>query len=202
MIALGRRFIRNQRGATAVEFSFVMVPFFALMFSIFENGFLLLCDDGVAHANYTASRQVLIGAIQNNNTITTATQYRDQLICNPVAPLYKVVPTYIDCSKIIVDAQAIPNGGLFTAQNQSADFYTSPGTNKFCLGNAGDIVMLRLFYPMPAYFPILTSAWLAMNGINSAGLTTINGQLVHVIVSATVFQAEPFGPGNTAKPGC
>ena len=202
MIRLGRRFAGNNDGQTAIEFSFVLVPFFALMFSVFENGFLLMADDGLAQANTTAARQVLIGTVQGDTTVTTAAQYLDKFICNPTA-YTRVLPSYVDCSQIIVDVRAFAPGSTFTTAVQNSDFYTTPNTNLFCTGSTGSIVMVRLMYPMPAYFPIISSSFkLAATGTSSAGLTTINGNLVHVVLTTAVFQNEPFNAVTTLKPGC
>ena len=203
MIRLGRRFTRDQTASTTIEFGFVIVPFFALLFSVFENGFLLMVDDGITQANTTAARQVLIGTVQNDTTITTAAQYLDKMICNPVAPMSRVLPSYIDCSKVVVDVRALPAGSnSFNATAQALDFYTVANTNKFCPGDPGGIVMVRLMYPMPAYFPVLTTAWIANNGSSSAGLQTYRGSLVHITLSTSVFQSEAFINSGGIKPGC
>ena len=202
MNRLGRRFARNKAGQTTIEFAFVLVPFFALMFSVFENGFLLMCDSGLSQANTDAARQLLIGSVQQSSAITTADEYRDQLICSPTAPVTRILPTYIDCSKIIVDVQSLKAGQNFS-QTSGNDFYTTANTNSFCTGASSDIVMVRLMYPMPAYFPIFTNAFLRMGGVSTAGLTTYGGNLVHVVLSTVVFQSEPYSSGTlTPKPGC
>lgn len=203
MIRLGYRFIRDRKAATAIEFGFVLVPFLALLFSVFENGLLLMVDDGLAQANTTAARQVLIGTVQNDTTITTAAQFLDKMICNPVAPMTRVLPSYIDCTKIIVDIRALPAGSnAFANAAQAQDFYTAANTNQFCTGDPGGIIMVRIMYPMPVYFPVLTTAWIANNGSSSAGLQTYKGSLVHVSISTAVFQSEPFTSSTTPKPGC
>ena len=102
MRRLGRRFVRDRRGATAIEFGFVMVPFFALLFSIFENSFLLMVDNGVEQALNTAARQVMLGAVQKNTSINTASEFRDKMICTPTS-YTRVLPTYVDCTQIVVD---------------------------------------------------------------------------------------------------
>ena len=203
MIRFSKKFAAAKDGQTAVEFGLILVPFFALLFSIFENGFLLMVDDGVAQANSTAARQMLIGNVQNNNAITSAAQYRDSMICSPAAPMSRVLPSYIDCSQIVVDVRAVPVGGaFFSAAAQAADFWTVANSNKFCTGDPSGIVMVRVMYPMPAYFPIITTSWLAANGVSSAGLQTYKGKLSHIVLSTAVFQNEPFASTGTVKPGC
>ena len=198
MRRLGRRFVRDRSGATAIEFGFVMVPFFALLFSIFENAFLLMNDNGLEQAVATASRQVLLGNVQSNGAITTADQFRDQVICNP--PGGRVLPSYIDCSKLVVNMQALPAGQSFAGVDPTANFYS--GSAKFCSGGPAYIVMVNVMYPMPSYFPILNGNWNVNGGVSTTGLTTFNGKLSHIIVATSVFQNEPFAAWSGPRPGC
>ena len=198
MRRLGRRFVRDRRGATAIEFGFVMVPFFALLFSIFENSFLLMVDNGVEQALNTAARQVMLGAVQKNTSINSANDFRDKMICTPTS-YTRVLPTYIDCTKIVVDMRVSTS---FSTTTPSSVFYN--GTTQYCTGNPGSIVMISIMYPMPSYFPILTGIWSVNNGVSTSGLTMYNGSLQHLVVATSVFQNEPFDTtGWTGpKPGC
>ena len=198
MSVLGRRFAGDRRGATAIEFGFVMIPFFALLFSIFENGFLLMVGNGVEQALNTAGRQVMLGAVQKNTTINTADDFRDKMICTPTG-YSRVLPSYVDCSQIVVDMRV---GTTFANTTPSSVFYT--GATQYCTGSPGSIVMISIMYPMPSYFPILTGIWSVNNGVSTTGLAMYNGSLKHLVVATSVFQNEPFDTtGWTGpKPGC
>lgn len=197
MRALGRRFARDVSGQTAVEFGFVMIPFFALLFSVFENAFLLMVDNGLEQALATASRQVMLGTVQSNTAITSATQFRDQMICSPT--LYsRVLPTYIDCSQIVVDMEPQTTG--FANFSPSSTFYNN--ATKYCSGQPGQIMMISIMYPMPSYFPVFTGNWSVNNGVSTAGLTLYQGSYKHLVVATSVFQNEPYSSTNTNLPGC
>lgn len=51
-----RGFRHNQRGASAVEFALLALPFFAMLFGIVEGGRLLWTQIGLQHAVEMASR--------------------------------------------------------------------------------------------------------------------------------------------------
>lgn len=196
MRKLGRRFVKDRGGQAAVEFGFVMIPFFALLFSIFENAFLLMVDNGVEQALATAARQVLLGAVQNDASITSGAQFRDKMICSPTT-FSRVLPTYVDCSKIVVDMQVQTS---FANTTPSANFYNN--TVKYCTGQPGQIILLSLMYPMPSYFPIFTGNWAVNNGVSTAGLTFYNGDYKHLVVATGVFQNEPFTSNQQSAAGC
>lgn len=199
MRRLGRRFIKDRSGATAVEFGFILLPFFALLFSIFENAYLLMVDNGLQQAVTSASRQVLLGNAQSS-TPTTGQAFRDKYMCDPAI---RILPTYIDCNKLVVNMQALPPGQNFGGMNPGVDFYSGGGVApKYCTGGPGYIVMLNVMYPMPSYFPIFSGNWSTNGGVSSTGLTMYNGTLSHITLGTAVFQNEPFANWSGAQSGC
>lgn len=67
------RFIRDRRGAVAVEFAVVAIPFFFLIANICEQGLIMLMDYSLQRGTESASRQLRI------NTPTTQEAFRNSL---------------------------------------------------------------------------------------------------------------------------
>ncbi|MDB5593706.1 MAG: TadE-like [Hyphomicrobiales bacterium] len=184
-----RRFGSAREGATAVEFGFIAVPFIGLLFAIFETAFVFFTTEGLEAAVADAARTIMTGQVQAS-TITNATQFRDQMICNPTAPRRRILPSFIDCSQVVIDVRQATD---FTSADMSRTFYTNPAMS-YAPGGGGCIVIVRAAYPMPVYFPILTTT-----GIMTAGQVSYNGGMKHMLIGTAAFRNEPF-PGSL--PSC
>ena len=57
-LAALRRFAKAQRGATAVEFAIVVVPFMILLFGTMELGMVFLVSTTLQNATDNAARQI------------------------------------------------------------------------------------------------------------------------------------------------
>ena len=64
-----RRFARADRGATAVEFAMIALPFLALIFSVFELGMIFIGSSAVEAATVSAARQIRTGQLQTTGGI-------------------------------------------------------------------------------------------------------------------------------------
>ena len=100
-----REFCSAEDGVTAVEFGIVAAPFFGLLAAIFESALVFFATQGLSAAVEQAARSILTGQAQSNAAITSAAQFRDSLICSPSSPLHRVLPSFVDCSKVIVDVR-------------------------------------------------------------------------------------------------
>ena len=187
------RFRRDRRGATAVEFGLVAVPFLGLLMAIFETGFVFFNNVGLQSAVQTASRTVLTGTAQANSaTVSTVAQFNATYICPNL-------PSFISCSSIITDVRTAT---AFASADASNDFYTT--ATEYCPGAPGTIVVVRVAYPMPVFFPIIgmmpkvgqITAGLVSNVPNRPGLK-------HLLLATSVFQTEPYAAANYSKgSGC
>ncbi|TRO88318.1 pilus assembly protein [Glycocaulis profundi] len=97
-------FRQATKGATAVEFALIAVPFLMLLFSIMEVAFIFFATTVIENAVVATSRQLRVGTIQ------TEAQFRDAL-CDRV----RVV---VNCDDLIVDVRGLeefiedgPDGG-------------------------------------------------------------------------------------------
>jgi Flp pilus assembly protein TadG len=184
-----RRFRSDRSGATAVEFAIVSVPFIGLLFAIFETAFVFLVGEGLDAATTAAARQLMTGQAQGVSTITTANQFRDSLICNPTPPAQRILPTFIDCSQLIVD---VSQATSFASANVSKSYYTNPVMN-YSPGGASCIVVVRVVYPMPVILSIISgSDVFGQVTVNTSGQTLYNGSMHYMLLSTSVFRNEPF----------
>jgi Flp pilus assembly protein TadG len=178
----------DERGTTAVEFAMISVPFLGLFLAIFQTGFLFFASESLESAVSDASRAIMTGEVQNAS-ITTAADFRDQLICNPTAPRRRILPSFFDCSRLVIDVQQPTS---FGSANMARNFYNS--STSFSPGGAGCVSVVRVAYPFPIFLPILT-----VNGQSTTGQVTYNSMPTYIVQTAAVFRNEPFSTSNT---GC
>ena len=190
-------FLADEGAATAVEFAMISVPFLAMLMAIFEVAFVFFATEGVQAAVMDASRAILTGQVQSLSGISTATQFRDQIICSPTTPRVRVLPGFVDCSKIIVDVRTAAS---FGSANLAKDFASNPST-MYCTGGPNQIVIVRAIYPMPVYLSILSKSGSSIT-TNTSGLTTYQGSNKHMILGTSAFRNEPFIGWTGAATGC
>ena len=196
------RFKRDDRGATAVEFAMVSVPFLGLLFAIFETAFVFFTTEGLEAATSDAARYIMTGQAAAAS-YTSATDFRDKVICSPTSPRVRILPTFIDCSQLIVDVSMAGSTGStsFSSADMSKSFYTNP-TTKYCIGGSSDIVIVRIVYPMPAFLTVLTIQSLGQIVASNDGLTNYNGGLKHMLMGTAAFRNEPFQGAYSPPAGC
>jgi Flp pilus assembly protein TadG len=166
MRALVRRLLGATRGATAVEFAIIGLPFFALLCSIFELGMMFMTSTTIEATTEAAARQIRTGQLQagpNNNAAGFKT-----LICNGmswtstsncVANMSVDVQTYASFSAMTV-APPIANGAIDQSQLT------------FNAGGPCSIELVQVFYPYTLITPVLEPG-LPNLGANQRLLATV-----------------------------
>lgn len=187
-IAAGKRrrnrfavFIKDNKGATAVEFALVATPFLAILAALVQAFLLFFAQALLENAVRASARQILTGQVQTQDVSLTQLQAINafhQTVCNNAAALFT-------CSGLMVDVQVANN---WSAANTAMPVLTYDSSGKvnntwqFNPGNAGDIVVVRVMYLWPVFFgPI------AFNLANQA-----NGS--REIMASAAFQNEPATP--------
>ncbi|MCW5690752.1 MAG: pilus assembly protein [Pseudolabrys sp.] len=173
--AVGRRFLKEQKGAAAVEFALVATPFLALTFAIIESALVFYAGQTLEAANADAARLIMTGQAQTGGF--SANQFKTQ-VCNRIAGLfdcaggvYVDVKTYSDFNSVST-ASPINNGQLDTSKMD----YTP--------GGPGCIVKVSLYYQWPVYVSLLGN-----------NLSNLNGNK-RLLVATAVFRNEPYGGSN------
>jgi Flp pilus assembly protein TadG len=166
------RLWRDRRGATALEFGLIALPFFSLLLAIFETTAVFFASATLENAANDAARQIRTGQVQDANI--TAADFTN-LICGKIAPL-------LACdSNLIVDVRSFQNFQAVTFSpplDNDGQFQIPP---LFSPGAAGDIVLVRVFY-----------TWHVITPLIGATLANMAGN-VRLISTAVAFRNEPFG---------
>ncbi len=168
-------FVTNRRGGAVTEFAMLAVPFFAILFAIFQVGVIFLAENELETATDLAARQLLTG--QGQAAGITSSQFITSLCSN--------LPSLFSCSGVMVDLEATSNfAGTSVDLTPPVLTYNAQGqvTNNwnFQTGGTGSVLVLRVIYQFPVYISIL--------GLNLANLP--NG--THEMMTTSVFAVEPY----------
>lgn len=165
-----RRFWRNRRASTVVEFALVAPVFFALLFAILETGIMFLAGQLLETITQKSARMILTGQAQTASY--TSAQFATY-VCSQV-------PALFNCNNISIDVKSYPSFSSvnFSSQIDSNSNFISNNL-QYNPGGPGDIVVVRLFYQWP-----LIVTGLGWNPSNLAG----NKRL---LVGTAAFKNEP-----------
>jgi Flp pilus assembly protein TadG len=170
-----RRFRLARRGAAAVEFAMLALPFFGLICGIIEIGMIYVVATTLEDATNSAARQIRTGQLQSSGS-NTAVGFVG-LICGQLSWLGS------NCSaNLNVDVRTFSSFSSVTAPQpvQNGKFQASALT--YSTGGPGDIVVVRAYYQWALYTPLMNQA-----------LDTLSGGKT-LITSAATFRNEPYGP--------
>lgn len=166
-----RRCLRNEDGATAVEFAMIAAPFFFLLFAMLEVATVFFIGTVLENAVLETARQIRTGQAQSGGT--TSETFMDE-ICDRIAVIG-------NCDRLLLDVQVFEDFGDVDQPSpvqedgslDTAGFGWDPG-------DAGDIVLVRVFY-----------RWSLMTPSFGIGMSNMENNQ-RLITSATVFRNEPF----------
>jgi Flp pilus assembly protein TadG len=162
-----RRFVRHEKGATAVEFGMVLLPFLSLMFMTMETALVFFAQQSLETAAADAGRLVMTGQTQNVDAATFK--------ANICAKNY----TLFDCANgLYVDVKTYTSFGTISSTIQY-DAQGNPLT-QYQPGKAGDIEVVRLMYKWPIITP-LSQTYLANSGSDK-----------RLLVATAAFKNEPY----------
>jgi Flp pilus assembly protein TadG len=175
------RFLRADRGVTAVEFALISLPLMLMTFGLLELGLVFLVSATLDTAVETSAREIRTGEFQTSAANTRA-DFKN-LVCSKMtwlqgqcaANLWLDVRTFATFSALAANPPVNP-----ATFNPAA-----PGATCFTAGNPTDIVLVRAYFQWTLFTPVLNSA-LANTGSTQRLLT-----------STTAFRNEPY---NTSPP--
>lgn len=185
-MSLIRRFLAHERGATIIEFAAVAPIFFLVMFAILEFGLIRFTQVAVEAAMSQASRAASIGLVDSSGdrvtTLRNLVQQKtrgligaDQVtISATVVGTGTTTPPEICLTNPPSTPTECPTGTPYEDTNMNGK-YDGPGG--LSLGNAGDLVEVRISFPWRVQFPFVRSLF-GPNG-------------VFMITSSTVIKNEP-----------
>ena len=149
-LRFAKRFKKNEDGATAIEFAFVALPFFALLFGIMELAIVFFINSALVHATSEAGRLIRVGNFQ---ACGGADEFK-ALVCSNMTGLgncWKNVRIDVvegESFKTIALPEIPPVQGLIPGQSgQNAVPQTPNGV--FNSNTAGDTICLLYTSPSP-----------------------------------------------------
>lgn len=164
------RFRKSKAGATAIEFAIVALPFFSLLFAIFDVSLVYFSTSVLENSVATASREIRTGQAQAAGM--TEAQFR-QLVCDRISAL-------LSCdARLMIDVRRFDNfGGIATppALDATGNF---AGNQQFDAGSAGDVIVVRAFYA----WPMLTPSGMVYSNMTGKA---------RLLSATTAFRNEPF----------
>lgn len=187
LLQLTRRFARESRGATAVEFAFISIPLMTLTFGVLELCLILLVSATLDMATDFAARNIRTGVFQKSGG-TTKLDF-EKMVCrnmNWLRPMCEVGPNGENPGKLYVETETFADftgAGALPARDPEL---FDPQQTSWCPGNPEDIVVVRTYFKWPIVSPMLRPLF-----ENYAG-----GRL---ITTTRLFRNEPFDPALRPK---
>lgn len=159
----------KREGAAAVEFALVGLPFFLMLFSIFEIGMVFLVDTMAETAVVKASRMIRTGEAKTQGF--DAGKFK-QAFCSNMGVLQN------DCaSRTTVDVRVVTS---FKDDLNETKTNGVPDKTGYDGGDAQDLILVRIWYRQPMITPLLTQA------VSNGGAGNV------IISSTTAFRNEPW----------
>lgn len=164
------RFLVDRRGAVAMEFAIVSIPFFLLLFAILEMALMFFVGQVLDTATVSASRLIRTGEAKAQSL--SKDQFKTK-ICEGMVNL-------VDCgTRLYVDVQSYSSFTAY-APTSPLDKDGNISVTKYTNGNKSEIIVVRAFYAWPILFDFLA---------RSTTRLASGDQLLGAVVA---FQTEPF----------
>ena len=180
---LSATWIRDKRGAAAVEFALVSLIFILVILFVLTVGLYIFFGLSLDFAASKAARQVMTGKAQSSGF------GQSQFVTNYVCPY---LPYGMNCADVIVNVytvtEAAQPGGYYTYVNSGATALNVPalsnGSASYSLGAAQSYEYLEIVYPVT----FMPSSFTSFFG----GGATYNGSPAFLLVSTAAFKNEAF----------
>lgn len=173
LVRLTRRFARDRKGATAVEFALIAGPFFFMMIGIFETMLIFFGNLAIADAMDEVGREIKTGQIQSSDTEMTPEAFKTE-VCSK---LNSLLPNCSSDLFVAVQAYTQFSGAVCS---QAPDPNDPNPTMPFDTGSSGSTVVACAFYKWHITTPLM-----------GALLSNASGNL-RWLQSTVLFQNEPF----------
>lgn len=169
--SLIRRLGRDRKGATAVEFALVLLPFSFMMFALLELGMVFVVDSVLANATMDSGRLIRTGQVQAANM--TPAQFRDNLCA-------RMSVFTAQCEdRVSIDVRVIPSFGTVPPDPMSSGTSFDDSRLTFNPGTRNSLVVVRVWYRQPLFTTFLAQ-----------GLSRLDDGSAR-LMSTTAFRNEP-----------
>lgn len=166
----GRHLLRDRRGAVAVEFAIVSIPFFMLLFAILEMALMFFVAQVLDTATVSASRLIRTGEAKQQSINQAMFKTK---VCEGMVNL-------VDCTnRLYVDVQSYSTFGAY-APISPVDKDGKITSTHYTVGNKSEIIVVRSYYAWPVLFDFLSRTTTRLAS---------GDQLLGAVVA---FQTEPY----------
>lgn len=178
----GPDFARDASGAAAIEFAFVAIPFFGLLFAIMHIGLFFFYATQLQTATEMASRKIMTGTIAKGATI-------ENFVASELCQSGGLLSGLFDCSKLRVDIGSPDSWNDANMANE----YTKLNADRAAPLNPpapGRIAILRVGYPLPEFFSLFGID--ESGGVKhiTEGTEIHDGERVRMIMGLAAFRVE------------
>src|ERR1700733_11289347 len=170
---------RCTKGAAAVEFALVGVPFIALLVAIFQATLVFFAGRVLDEITEEASRYIMTGQAQTGGV--TQSGFATYLCTG--SNTSALVSALFNCSNFMINIQNYANFASASTTQPTLTFNGSGNVSNtwtYNTGNPGDIVVVQVMYQWPIVLGPL--------GFNLSNLSNGN----RLMVSTAVFKNEPY----------
>ncbi len=165
-----KRFGRQERGAVAVEFGMLAIPFFLIFIALFEVSLMLLGERFLQEAVTGAGRAIRTGQATSG---TDLAQFKTQYLCPRLVML--------DCNKVLVEVRTFDS---FSTISLDEPDFSDPDRDpplEFNIGGASTITTIRVFYRWKFHTPFIGRFF-----------SNVGDNVTRVLTGGTVFRSEPY----------
>jgi Flp pilus assembly protein TadG len=128
----------DRRGATLVEFGFIVIPLIAIVLAVVQVAITLFTQQTLETATEKTARLVMTGKNRADNTTQAAFK---TLVCGKL-------PSFVNCTDVMVDVAAFPTVAAADTSNPTITYSNGVPSNSWSYnpGGDGEIVRLRIMY--------------------------------------------------------
>lgn len=147
------RFVRNERGAVAIEFAILALPFFTLIYAILETSIVFLAGQILDSAANDASRMVRTGQAQTAGWDTD--DFRDAM-CDGLYGMF-------DCTQLRIKVSVVSSFQSATVESPVSDECSPTSDETECdwtiaqtysPGVGSEVVLVQVYYKWPTIMNI------------------------------------------------
>ncbi len=168
---------RDRRGAAALEFAIIAVPFLGLMLGIFNVAYDLYLQEALDYSLQTAVRQIQLGHVPSTYG---AGDFTSKIFC----PLFA---NFADCGAVLISVQPVTDFQTASEVGQPASAIGQSAL--FCIGAPGQLMFARAVY----LAPVLSHFW------SLGTVVTLGGSTGNALMADAAFANE--NPSGAAIPG-
>jgi Flp pilus assembly protein TadG len=184
-----RRFASKRDGAAAIEFAFLAIPYFLVVFAIIETFIAFAAEELVSSAVDTMSRKLRTGQITYNlkrPTDKSEAQFR-QLFCDEISILIQCSAAEVATpSKLVLDIRSFGNFSDMPDAVPMNETGLDKTAMRFAPGGSASINMVRAYY----HWQVVTD--LVRPYITPYRTTTGAVPGDYLIVATAAFQNEQY----------